>query len=96
MEFQRDGEFSATDISLSYACDPESVRPDGERVSGTGRWEMGAFPDEGLGAHITFRPKDGRPVRSCEIWTSFVGTDSLSRMSLHHDDGTDEVYERSR
>ena len=54
-----DGVFTGRDVALSYACDPQGVRTELERVSGRGRWGLGSFRDEGNGARVEFRPEGG-------------------------------------
>ncbi|MFD3455675.1 hypothetical protein ACFWVC_26305 [Streptomyces sp. NPDC058691] len=93
LEFSGDGRVTAGNITLAPACDPDGVRPEGARVSGTGRWTIGAFPDEAPGAVIDFRPADG-PVRSCTVWTVLRRPDR-AEMYLLQDDGAGEVYARA-
>ena len=89
-----DGVFTGRDVTLSYACDPQGVRTELERVSGRGRWGLGSFRDEGNGARVEFRPEGG-PVALCDVWLVFSGSESSPVLYFLHDDGTGEVYRRA-
>ncbi|WP_329318144.1 hypothetical protein [Streptomyces sp. NBC_01262] len=94
LEFQEDGRFAAKNISVAPECDPQGRRVSGERISGTGGWELGAFRDEGPGAVIDFEPVGGS-VDRCSMWTVVEKADSAPQMYLLQDDGEGEIYSRA-
>ncbi|MCX4801398.1 hypothetical protein OG594_06985 [Streptomyces sp. NBC_01214] len=93
MRFEENGDFSATNIGLELVCSAKKNRKLEPRMSGSGEWKFGSYPDEGPGIVVAFKP-EGLGVADCTVWGRFGGDEENPRIYLLQDDGTPEYYQR--
>ncbi|MFD3516663.1 hypothetical protein [Streptomyces sp. NPDC058657] len=94
LTFEDDGTFSGTAISTPDSCLPGNTSYENNRMSGSGTWRLGSFPEEGPGAGIHFEPSRGNPVKAFPVWAVLLSGPQPRTMYLLHDDGTGERYRR--
>ncbi|MER6444735.1 hypothetical protein DEJ51_11545 [Streptomyces venezuelae] len=92
MHIAENGDFSASNVGLDLSCSTTGDREQNPRMSGSGTWKFGGFPDEGPGFSIAFKPEGSDS--DCTVWGVFGGNDASPEIRLLQD-RTPEYYQRS-
>ncbi|MFD3467854.1 hypothetical protein ACFWWM_16040 [Streptomyces sp. NPDC058682] len=93
MRLDENGNFSASNINLELTCSAKRDRKLNPRMSGSGKWDFGSFPDEGPGIVVAFKP-EGLGIADCTVWGTFGGDTTSPKIYLLQDNGTPEYYQR--